>query len=343
MEETSVAVSRRRALKITAVAGLSLGLGGGLARALWREAGLHRVRSTRIRMGTPVTLTVVHADAGLAGALVEGAFAEMERLEEILSRHRAHTPVATLNRVGVLRRVPQELERVLGRALELAERSGGAFDPTVAPLLELYGRHAGTDLRPDRGGLDRARALVDFRAVRMEAEGVAFLRPGMSITLDGIAKGFVVDRVVEVLVQGGADRVLVDAGGDMASSTGASAGSPPWTVGLQHPRDPAALLGEVQLQGKAVASSGDYVQRFSTDGTLHHIIDPRTGVSPLESAGVSVLATTAMDADALSTAAFVLGPDSGIAFLSEVDGAEGMVVTGNGRIVQTAGFPRLHA
>lgn len=343
MAGSSGGMSRRKALRITAVAGLSLGLGGGLVGALWREAGLHRIRSTRLRMGTPVTLTLVHSDAALAGELVERAFAEMERLEDILSRHRPHTPLALLNRHGVLREVPGELDLVLGRALELSERSGGAFDPSVAPLVELYRRYVGTDHPPDKGELAGARALVEHRAIRREGGSVSLLRPGMSLTLDGIAKGFVVDRVVAVLVAGGADRVLVDAGGDMASSAGASPGSPPWTVALQHPRDPGGTLGEVQLHGTAVASSGDYVQRFSTDGTLHHIIDPRTGVSPLESAGVSVLAATAMDADALSTAVFVLGPDAGTAFLSDIPDADGMVVTREGRIVTTAGFPRQHA
>lgn len=340
MEGGSGGMTRRKALKITAVAGLSLGLGGGVAAALWREAGLHRVRSTRIRMGTPVTLTVLHSDAASARELVERAFAEMERLEEILSRYRPHTPLSTLNREGVLHAPPEELERVLGRALELAERSGGAFDPTVAPVLEFHRRHAGSDLPPDQGELARARELVDFREVRREEGRIALLRPGMALTLDGIAKGFVVDRVVGVLVAGGAERVLVDAGGDMASSTGGSPGAPPWTVALQHPRDPGDTLGEVQLQGGAVASSGDYVQRFSADGTLHHIIDPRTGVSPLESAGVSVLASTAMDADALSTAAFVLGPEGGTAFLEALPGVEGMVVTREGGTRTTSGFPR---
>jgi FAD:protein FMN transferase len=111
-------------------------------------------------------------------------------------------------------------------------------------------------------------------------------------------------------------------------------------VALQHPRDPGGTLGEVQLQGGAVASSGDYVQRFSADGTLHHIIDPRTGVSPPESAGVSVLAATAMDADALSTAAFVLGPTEGTAFLEAIPGVEGMVATREGGTRTTSGFPR---
>lgn len=339
MDRGSGGVSRREALRITAVAGLSLGLGGGLALALWREAGLHRVRSTRIRMGTPVTLTVLHPDGALAGALVDDAFQEMERLEGLLSRHRPDTPLSRLNREGVLREVPGELEQVLGEALRWAERSGGAFDPTVAPLLELYRRHTGGPTIPAPREIAGARELVDFRAVRRDASGITFLLPGMSLTLDGIAKGFVVDRVVGVLVAGGAERVLVDAGGDMASSGGAAPGSPPWTVALQHPRDPGAMLGEVQLRGTAVASSGDYVQRFSPDGALHHILDPRTGVSPRESAGVTVLASTAMEADVLSTTAFVLGPQAGTAFLSGIPGVEGMVVTGDGRRVTTAGFP----
>ena len=336
--EVGTGMTRRQALRITAVTGISLALGGGMVAALLREAGLHRVGSTRIRMGTPVTMTLVHPDPKLAAELVERAFHEMDRLEEILSRHRPHTPLSVLNREGTLRTPPGELTLVLDRALHYAARSNGAFDPTVLPLLEFHrGRTGPVDSQGFREALAGVLALVDHRGVSREDHRIS-LEPGMGLTLDGIATGFVVDRVVELLGVGGVERVLVDAGGDMASTHRDGVASPPWEVALQHPRDRGATLGTLHLKGNAVATSGDYVQFLSADHGVHHILDPRTGLSPEETSGVSVVAPNAMDADALSTAAFVLGPEAGASFLAATPGVEGLLVTREGRMVTTPGF-----
>ncbi|MFP3947307.1 MAG: FAD:protein FMN transferase, partial [Longimicrobiales bacterium] len=224
-------ISRRRALKITAVAGVGLALGGGLTRALLERARLHRIRRTRIQMGTEVTVTMVHSDPVDARRLVDATFDEIERLEAILSRYRPEAPVSRLARDGVLRNAPPELLEVLGRARDLSERTGGAFDVTVAPLLDLYRDRAaaGREDDPERGlpseeEIGVALALVDYRLLRVEDGFVALERPGMGITLDGLAKGFIVDRAVATLAAGGARRVLVEAGGDLATSGAGPAG-----------------------------------------------------------------------------------------------------------------------
>ena len=126
-------LSRRQALRITAVTGVSLTLGGGLVAGLLRRAGLHRVSETRTRMGTLVTVTVVHPEVAAARAMVADAFNEMARLEDILSRHRQGTPVARLNAEGAVRDAPPELIEVMRRATEYSTLTGGAFDVTVAP------------------------------------------------------------------------------------------------------------------------------------------------------------------------------------------------------------------
>ena len=157
----------------------------------------------------------------------------------------------------------------------------------------------------------------------------------MAVTLDGIAKGFVVDRAVAVLTHAGAERVMVEAGGDMSTTAGAEE---PWRIGIQNPHDPGATLGVLQLRGDALASSGDYMQYFTPDRRLHHIIDPRTGRSPEQSSGTTIRAARALDADALSTSVFVLGPVAGIALLGRIDGVEGMLVTKAGEQVASKGF-----
>ncbi|MEX1258388.1 MAG: FAD:protein FMN transferase [Gemmatimonadota bacterium] len=339
-ESAHSSISRRQALRITAVAGLSVAFGGTLTRAILRRAGMHRVEATRFGLGTPVTIGVTHTSEDGARTMVEAAFEELGRLEGILSRHRADTPVALLARMGVVRRPPEELVEVLQRAHEISELSGGAFDVTVAPLLRLYQERStlpGAPL-PSDGEVSRALELVDYRRIRVDGDAIALETPGMAITLDGIAKGYVVDRVVQTLVERGADHVVVEAGGDLASG-GEGAEKDGWPVAIQDPRNPAGTVGDFQLRGEGVATSGDYVQAFTGDRTLHHILDPRTGQSPIHTSGATVIARNAMEADALSTAAFVLGPEEGVAFLARLPGVEGLLVTKDGRPSRTPGFP----
>lgn len=332
-------MDRRQALRITAVAGLSVAFAGGLGAGVLRQLGLRRVRETRTRMGTVVTLTVVSPDADEARSWIRGAFAEMERLEAVLSRHRDDSALGRLNREGRLSAPPPELLGVLMRASEVSRLSGGAFDATVAPLLRLYERSfALTGRAPSDVRVAEALALVDHGAVKVGDDMVAFERPGMAVTLDGIAKGYIVDRTLDVLVARGADRVLVDAGGDMATA-GAGSLDEEWTVGIQDPHT-EGVLGLVRLGGGCIATSGDYMRTFTEDRRLHHILDPRTGRSPEETSSVSVICGTAMEADALSTALLVLGPERGIELLERISGAEGMIVTKDGARFRSSGLER---
>ena len=318
---------RRQALRITAVAGVSVALGGGLIRSLVERASLHRVRETRVQLGTIVTVTIVHPEAEEARAMVAAAFTEMERLEGILSRHRSSTPMASLNRAGVLFSAPSELVQVTVRALEYSRLTDGAFDVTVAPLLDLYaGAARAGDALPERDRIEEALAQVDYRKVHVTGNDIVFEKPGMALTLDGIAKGYVVDRTVGVLAEAGAQRVMVDAGGDIASMAAASSDDP-WRVAIQDPREANGSLGLLHLRGQCVASSGDYIQTYTEDRQHHHILDPRTGTSPEHVSAATVVANSAMEADALSTAVFVLGPESGLALLERLPGVEGMIVT----------------
>lgn len=328
--------SRREALRLTAVAGVGLALGAGTITDLVRRARLHRVSVTRTQLGTAVNVTVVHPDADLAHQMVEGAFAEFERIESIFSRYRAGTAVSRLNRDGVVADAPPELVEVMARALAYARATDGAFDVTVAPVLNLYvSRFAQSDVPPSDAEVAAALALVGWRGVRIDGATIALERPGMAVTMDGIAKGYVVDHAVARLMSDGAERVIVEAGGDMGA---AGAEKDPWNVAIQDPHDLAGSLGVLELRGEALASSGDYMQYFTPDRRLHHIIDPRTGRSPEHSSGTTVRHTTAMDADATSTSVFVLGPVDGIAFLDRTEGAEGMLVTKSGEQHLSKGF-----
>lgn len=333
-------VSRRDALRITAVTGLAAAFGGGLALNVLRQAGLRRVSETRERMGTVVTLTVVHPDADGARATITAAFSEIDRLDAIFSRHRSDSALGRLNATGELVDAPPELTDLLGRARQISEASSGAFDATVLPLVRLYEESfARRGRAPDSGEITEALGRVAYHDVAVRDDEVRLDRPGMAVSLDGIAKGFIVDRTVERMVVAGAERVLVNAGGDMAAA-GAGALREPWTIGLQDPHGPRDVLGFVRLADAGVATSGDYLQAFSEDRRFHHIVDPRTGYSPPETSSVNVIASNAADADALSTALMVLGPSAGRELLEATPGAEGMIVTKEGTLTASTGMSR---
>ena len=332
--------SRRQALRITAVTGVSIALGGGLTRSLLRRAGLRELRETRTQMGTLVTISVVHPDAVVAREMVAETFAVMERLEGLLSRHKEGTPVSELNREGVVRAPPPELVDVVRRALEYSALSDGAFDITIEPLLNVYtSSFSQRGIPPTDSQVREALSRVDYRQVSVDDDNIALGKSGMSITLDGIAKGYIIDQAIEVLRERGADQVLVDAGGDIAS-VGDGLWGEGWQVAIQNPRDPGRHIGVLRLEGECVATSGDYLQYFTQDRRFHHILDPRTGTPADEVSSVTIVTRTGMSADALSTAIFVLGPEHGLTLLSQLAGVEGVVVTKGQDVLTSRGLDR---
>jgi len=341
---------RREALRILAVSGVSLGLGGGLVRDLIRRGRLTHVRRTEAHMGTLVTLACVHPEAERARGAVAAAFAGITRLERVLSRHDPAAQVARLNREGVLAEPDPALREVLVAARRFSEMSDGAFDVTIAPLVDLFaGRYRATGGLPSAAEIEEARERVDYRALSVAATEVRLRRPRMAISLDGIAKGYVVDRTVAGLMSEGFSDVLVEAGGDIGSAGTGPDGSG-WRVAIEVPSRttksgtttrPSHLAPsgtETHLRGEALASSGDAQRSFTEDRSVHHIMDPRTGRSPLDLRAVSVRAGSAMEADALSTAVMVLGGLDGLALLNRSPGVEGRVIHKDDRSRHSAGW-----
>jgi thiamine biosynthesis lipoprotein len=206
-------------------------------------------------------------------------------------------------------------------------------------LLDLYRFRfdAGHEM-PSQSEIDDALRLVGYDRVVTHGSAVSFDGSGIKVTLDAIAKGYIVDRTINLLRRGGADRVMVDAGGDIGTLAGAD---DPWVIALQDPKEQTNSLGAVRLAGNCCATSGDYMQAFVSDRSLHHIIDPRTGRSQTETSAVSVVADSLTVADAASTSAMVLGIDDGLAFLEDLPGVEGMIVSKTGQRYSTRGFDAL--
>jgi len=334
-------LSRRDALKITAIAGVTAALGDGVLSEVLRQRDLHRVVSTRPGLGTLVTLTIVDTDRDRARATTERAFARLEHLEGLLSRHRPTSIVATLNRMGRVDAPPRDVYRVVELAQALAAQTGGAFDATVAPLQALYAERFASGRPPTDVEISEARACVGHEALQVSADQIAFSRPGMAITLDGIAKGYVVDQVVVELTEAGCKRVLVDAGGDIGSGPHDSMPGKrsEWTIAVADPTGAGGPAAFVPLgPGRCIATSGDYMQPYLADRSAHPIIDPRTGYSPEAASSATALAPSAALADGLSTAALVLGPQEGTRLLESWDSTEGLVIGKDGTGLATSGW-----
>ncbi len=331
----SSTLTRREFLRTCGVMGLGLAAAGAVPAASSANMRLGRtgiaVTRTLPLMGTFVAITVVHESVDLAEAAVGRAFQEMERLMSVFDRHRGDTAVSVLNRDGRLSGAPWELSTVLERARSIHGLSDGAFDPTVAPVVDALRRRAaeGLSLELSQGEMAELLALVDATQVHNQDGCITLVRQGMALTLDGIAKGYIVDRASSVLSTCGVHDHLVNAGGDIRVS-GSKGPGQPWTVAIEDPAKGGRYPDVISLQTGAVATSGSYEVYFDRRRVHHHVVTPATGRSPQTAVSVSILAPTAMEADALATAVMVMGPRQGLAFIDSLPGRECLVITSTG-------------
>lgn len=301
------------------------------------EPRLARATRTAKALGSAVSITVYHETRQRGEAALDAAFGELERVEALLSIYRLDSEVSRLNRVGVLRRPSVDFLKVLRHAQALAKATDGAFDVTVQPLWDLFSTAQKNGLMPTAEEIKAARALVNWRDLVVAEDGVHFKTRGMALTLNGIAQGFAADRVAAALRKAGVQHALVDTG--EINALGAKPEGAGWKVGIQHPRKEDAYLALAKLDGRCLATSGDYATTFTPDYKKHHIFDPRTGQSPAKLASVSVAARTGMAADALSTAVFVLGTARGMALIEKTPGADALLVLKDGMTLRTRNFP----
>lgn len=293
-------------------------------------------------MDTVVELNFAVPESIEAEVVKSAVFAEIVRLERLISRTEK---LSDTNRVNSLAGtgpvvVSPDTYRLVELAYQYAAISKGAFDPTVGPLIDSWG-FLGQEFRvPEETEIKQRLPLVDYQNISFDqTESTLFLpEQGMVLELGGLAKGFILDQAVLLLKSFGVTSAFINAGGDIAL-LGSRPDGEPWKLGIRHPRDQNKILAVLQVTDGAVVTSGDYERYFDQAGvTYHHILDPETGKPARGLASVTILAATAAEADALSTAVFVLGPLDGLTLIEEIPGVEGVLVTPELELIVSSGL-----
>lgn len=294
---------------------------------------LEPFQERREMMDTWVSITVYQTNESRAKTAMASAFSRMDEVVSIASVHDPEAEAARLNSEGRIYSPSPELVELLSAAKRFFEISGGVFDVAIEPVLALwrYDPKAATQfwelpLEVQQAAITLAMTLTgaDRIAVVTDPERSITLAPGTKITLDGIAKGYIVDQGIAVLQSAGIEHALIDAGGDIAV-IGGKPGGEKWEIALRDPEGEEALAYFALTDG-AIATSGNYLRYFDPEAEVGHIMDPRTGYSAHASSSATVIAPTCMEADALATAVFVLGPVDGLGLVNGLDAVEAMVL-----------------
>jgi thiamine biosynthesis lipoprotein len=328
-------VTRRRVLRIVAAAaGVPLLIAGVRATApkmqafTWRGQVLDAVSE----------LTLWHTDAGFAQATLVRVREEIARLERVFSLYIPESEISRLNAAGRLEKPSPELRALMSESLRLSALSGGAYDISVQPLWRLYEAHfwSRTHVEPDivARAHDVARALVDFRGIENAPKTIAFARPGMAITLNASAQGYITDWIADMLRNEGFESAVVDLGEFRA--LGRHPDGRPWRMGIGE-RGGGDDGPTVELENMALAVSAGYGTIFEPGGKFHHIFDPHTGESANRLLNVAVIGPRATAADGLATALCVVGEAYARALIAAYPGTRAILTRLDGTSVSIDG------
>lgn len=285
---------------------------------------------TQDMMDTFVTITVVSDDQDAAEEAIEAAFNEIGRVESKFTIYE-DSIISELDEKKSIE-PDEETLYVIDESILYSKMTEGSFDISVQPILDLYSTSFESKGRPPNSSeIDEALDHVDYRRINTSESKIS-IPTDMKITLGGIAKGYAIDRAVEILEMKGIQAGLVNIGGDLRGY-GTKPDGTLWQVALRNPDDPIEHITIIEVDDEAVATSGNYERYFDKSREFHHIVDPNTGYSAQGLISATVKADTAMKADALATGVFVMGRE-GMRFLEE-EGMQGLLITEDREILET--------
>jgi thiamine biosynthesis lipoprotein len=286
-------------------------------------------------MGTVARILVVAQTQPQAEAAIDAAFDKIYAIDHLMSDYDPNSQLSLVNREAFDRPVPVDakLFEVLTAAKLYSCMSDGAFDVTVGPEVQLWRKAKEDGVAPTPEALAKAKEAVGYENLILDAENkaVKFAKEGMFLDLGGIAKGYAIDKAIEALQAAGLKGGMVDIGGDLRCFGTPAKGKPHWFIGLQDPQNEEDILMKLNMDNRAVATSGDYRRFVVIDGQKHsHIINPATADSAQDLSSVTIIAPTAMQADALATAVTVLGSEKGLSLIETMEECEAFVIQSEG-------------
>jgi thiamine biosynthesis lipoprotein len=324
---------RRRQLLLILATGLTLNA-WSLAHAEW-------VKREEAIMGTRIAVELWAEDAARGEALITRVMDEMRRVDELMSTYKPTSQVSLVNARAAQEpvRVDADLFGLLQTALDYSRVTEGAFDITYASVGYLYDyrRH----IKPSDAAIAAALPAVDYRHVLLDPQtrSVRFSQPGVRIDLGGIAKGWAVDRGIELLRTAGVERAFVTAGGD-TRIIGDRFGQP-WMVGIRDPRAEDKVVVRIPLVDAALSTSGDYERFFEADGVrYHHILSPATGRPASAVRSVTIIGPSATRTDGLSKTIFVLGIERGMQVLDRAGDVDAIAIDKEGKVYYSKGLAK---
>jgi len=300
-----------------------------MASEFEKKHGVHRIGRTIL--GTLVTITLVHPDADEARKVTNLAFDEIYRVHNLMSVYDKNSEVYALNRDGFYENASPETIDVIKKGIFYSKTTEGAFNIAILPVLRLWQEKAQLCIFPTESEIGEALKFANWKEIIIEGRNIRFKRLGMGVTLGGVAKGFAIDKAIKAIINKGVTRAMVNGGGDIRVTSGT--GGAFWRIGVRNPDKKRGLITVVELSEEAIATSGTYLR------SLNDIIND-DGKQAAELRSSTVIACNAMDADALSTSAHILGFERGMRLIEGSKGVEALVVTQRGHILESSDFRR---
>lgn len=307
-----------------------------LSRVTIQRFRARPLKETEMIMGTLVEITVIPANE----KAIKEAFEAIKKVDALMSTYKEDSEISILNKKGEAQVSGETLE-VIKDALRFSELTGGAFDITCRPLINLWKKAKREKKIPTQEEIKEAVSLVDYKKIILEGNQIRLKKKGMQIDLGGIAKGYAVDKAIESLKKNGIKRALVNAGGDLYA-LGNNPQGKKWQIGIQNPREKDKILDIIKVKNKAVATSGDYRRYFTLEGRrFSHIVNPRTGMTVEDvPMSVTIIGPDATTTDALATGVFVLGPEEGMKLIESLPEVEGMIISEGMKKVTSRGWEK---
>lgn len=299
------------------------------------------VTRVQMQMGTLVKITAVARNESIAQAAATAGFAEIHRLEELLSTWIPASELSRVNTSAGVRpvAVSQETMTVVQGAIQAAEMTGGGFNIAIGPAVDAWNVIEGQRI-PTESELEALRPLVDVQAVHADVKKqTIFLgKAGMRIDVGGIGKGYAADQAVMAMKKAGASAGVVALSGDI-KTFGQLPGGKKFPVGIRHPREEGEILAFIDLENEAISTAGDYERYFERDGVrYHHILDPKTLQPARRCQSVTVIAREGMVADGLDTGIFVMGVELGMRLVEALPDVEAVIVDHEGVVHVSSGL-----